>query len=328
MPRLERRGGQRNAAAVGTVAERVGGDVDERLLEAERVAEHELCAGTNGGIDLDLAGDAFELVVGDHAIEELGDAHVLRIQLASAGLEPRRVEQIADEPFEAMRLARGNPQVLLPPGIIQAHFGHHQRLEVPENGRQGRHQLVRDVGEQLAPGAIGCVEIGRVPGQIRGHLVERARELRDLVVAFGQGAGLEVAASEAQRGIFELANPAPHGPHDDKRCHDRTREEQQQAERRHREPERFERGRGDHSQHTDRASVHIHGHGTERAALPGRGGRSGHVQVGDDIANRGGKRRARSPHPSIRHDDEHVALGLRSRHEPVEIELGIRLERA
>ena len=98
------------------------------------------------------------LVARVHAFEEGVHGHLLAAQRPAAAFEPRELEQVADDPLEPMRLVVDDVQVALARRLVERQLLHRQRFEVAAHRGQRRHQLVRDVGEQLAPRLVGRVE--------------------------------------------------------------------------------------------------------------------------------------------------------------------------
>ena len=94
---------------------------------------------------------ALALVPRAHAIEErrARDTRSRRMR-AAAAFEPREIEQVADDALEPMRFlvddARDSARASR---LIERQLGHRQRFDVAAHRRERRHQLVRDVGEQL-----------------------------------------------------------------------------------------------------------------------------------------------------------------------------------
>ena len=90
-------------------------------------------------------------------------------------LEPRQIEQVADDVLEAIGLVVDDTEIAAARGVVERDIGHPQRLDITENRRERRRQLVRDVGQQLAPRAVRGLERLRALLQLAGHLIERPR---------------------------------------------------------------------------------------------------------------------------------------------------------
>ncbi len=85
----------------GVWRKRVGGEVLHRLLEAMRIADHPDIV-----VRLDDDLDALVLrrlgVTLRHALEDLVDVDVVLLEGNAAGLEARQIEQVADQPLDAL----------------------------------------------------------------------------------------------------------------------------------------------------------------------------------------------------------------------------------
>src|SRR3954470_21613451 len=117
-------GRYRDRATVRRVAQRVGDEVLQRLLEALRIAGHPLRAGTNARRQCDTAPGQLGLVTRLEPIEQHRDGDVVVAQRPAAALEPRQVEQVADDVLEAMCLLLDDAHVTLARGGIELHGGH------------------------------------------------------------------------------------------------------------------------------------------------------------------------------------------------------------
>ena len=89
------------------------------------------------------------------ALEDLVDVDVVLLERNAAGLEAREVEQVADEPLDALAFLLDHLDGALPFLRRRHELRQRQRLGVAANRGQRRHQLVRHVGEQLTARAIG-----------------------------------------------------------------------------------------------------------------------------------------------------------------------------
>ena len=92
---------------------------------------------------------------------------------------------------------------------VERDVGHVQRLDVSAHRRQRRLQLVRHVGQHLAPQPIRCAQRLLARRQIDGHPVESRRHIGDLVAAPFGGARRQVAGADAVRRVLEGLQPAP-----------------------------------------------------------------------------------------------------------------------
>ena len=76
-------------------------------------------------------------------------------------LRARQIQQVADDALEALRLLAHDAEVAVARVGVERQLGHRQRLEVAAHRGQRRHQLVRHVGEQLPPRAVGGLSCSR-----------------------------------------------------------------------------------------------------------------------------------------------------------------------
>ena len=113
--------------------------------------------------------------LGDGALEQVGHPDRLDGQRRHAGVDPREVEQVVDQPAETFGLVEG---CLQSRRVGRCWLGLGDAVdEVVEHGAecgQRRPQLVGDVGDEVAPLAVDG-------GEVLGHRVERPRQLADLV---------------------------------------------------------------------------------------------------------------------------------------------------
>ena len=89
-------------------------------------------------------------------------AHVAghELQRLLPGVQPRQAEQILDETLHPPRVRHEDLEEPAPVVGVDIRFA--DRLEVPAHRGQRRPQLVRDVGDEIAPDLIGAAEIGDV----------------------------------------------------------------------------------------------------------------------------------------------------------------------
>ena len=116
------------------------------------------------GIDANGERDPGGLGVGSMPLlgprEQIADRDRGDLERGSAGIEPGQVEQIVDDPLEPLRLDADHVHGLLARRRRRREVGQGQRLGVAADRGQRRAQLVRHVGQQLAPGPIGLDEGG------------------------------------------------------------------------------------------------------------------------------------------------------------------------
>ena len=180
----------------GRVARRVVHHVDQQLAQPGRVAgDHEVV----GDVHRDVGGPAGGAHLGDDVLDERAQRHVLAVQVDHARLEAGELEQVLDQPTQALRLLERAAEVL---GV----GGHHTVGEVLEQGghrRERRTQLVGDRGDEVAPLAVH-------PREVLRHPVEGGGELADLVGRRRAHTSGVVAARHRSR---HLGHPPQRGDH-------------------------------------------------------------------------------------------------------------------
>ena len=119
--------------------------------------------------------------------------------------------------LEAMRLVVDDAQVAFARGRVQLQLGHAERFDVAAHRGERRHQLVRDVGEQLPAGVVGRLERARAAGEFVGHLVERSRNRGNLVAADVGRARVQIAGAEALGCVLHVLQPPPRRTEHDER---------------------------------------------------------------------------------------------------------------
>ena len=123
-----------------------------------------------------------------------------------------------------------------------------------------------DVGQHL-PAQLIREPALRPPFQVLGHVIERGRHARDLVVALRRRACIELAGAQTLCRLFEGAQPVPRRREDDQRCdgrdgdkRQRPRERQQFADVR----EQTARRRRWQDHQAGQTTVHLNGCGDDR----------------------------------------------------------------
>ena len=227
-------GRQADAAPTRRVAEGIGGEVLERLLEPHRIAANDFRARSNIDRHLDAALFRGPAVAREHAAEDILERNVLRVEGVAAAFEPRKIEQVADNVLDALGFVADDGQIAFARLRIERTGVERKRFEIAAHARQRRHQLVRHIRQQLAPGAIGIDELRLPGGQIAGHAVERGGDRGHLVAANLRRAGGDVAFAEASRRVLEGMEPRLRGPEDHERGERRAAHEQQQRANRDR----------------------------------------------------------------------------------------------
>ena len=109
-----RLGRQRDRPASGRVAQRVGGEVLQRLLESVGIARHLTPQpGSTRLTSRDATLLQFALVPRGDAVEQRGEVDALAAQRDAAAFEAREIEQVADDLLEPMRLVGDDAHVAL-----------------------------------------------------------------------------------------------------------------------------------------------------------------------------------------------------------------------
>ena len=184
-------------AAVGTVAHGVVEQVDDQLAQPGPVGPHGQARRRRRRAKLTArpVGTSSATVSSSRS----PDVDVAEPQRRDAGVDPRQLEQVADQVGEAPGLADRRLEVLL--------VGRHDAVgEVLQDGGQAGQrgaQLVGDGGDQGALLLVDRVQLG-------GHLVERAGQLADLVGRLRADPAAVVAAGHPPRGLGHLAQRRHH----------------------------------------------------------------------------------------------------------------------
>ena len=136
------------------------------------------------------------------------------LERCGAVLLAREVEQVGDDPLQPAGLAARGLEIAGSRLGIVRHVGHRQRVEVAAHRGQRRAQLVRDVGQHLAPDPIRRLQRVGALRKVGGHAIERGCQQGDLVVAGLVGAHAELAGADPIRGALETAEPTAHRDED------------------------------------------------------------------------------------------------------------------
>jgi hypothetical protein len=187
-----RRRAQRDVPRPRRVAHGVLDEVHDDLVDALGIA---IGLQRRGCVDRehDILGRVHARLAGG-ALEDVAQREGPHVERLLAGLQAREIEQLGDEPPEAARLLEHRAQRL---GIGFADAVD----DVLEHGLQRaerRAQLVRDVGDEVAPQAVGLGQLGR-------HPVKRPGELADLVVGRHRDLAAVLAARHRRRDRGHLA---------------------------------------------------------------------------------------------------------------------------
>ena len=181
-------------------------------------------------------------VARQHAPEQILERNVLRIERLAAAFEARQIQQVADDVLDAQRLVANDREIALARFGIERLRVQRQRFEIAAHAGQRRHQLVRHVGEQQAPRAIGGLQLRRALLQIVRHLIERARERRHLVSAVFTRARRQIARADCARGVLEASQPRTHRAENQQRGDGRADNDEHGADHRERRAELTQRG--------------------------------------------------------------------------------------
>ena len=122
------------------------------------------------------------------AVERLGAQSWDAVRSCGLGIEARHGQHVVDQLFQLGQIfgdvAQGFPRCF---GVTLV-----RQVQRHADARQGRAQLVRDAGQQLALRA-------QKVGQAIRHLVEGVRQLTEFILALQAGANRQIAAAEAPR---------------------------------------------------------------------------------------------------------------------------------
>jgi hypothetical protein len=216
---LDRLAGGRVA---GGVLEQVGHD----LVQALGVGVHRQV----GGLDRHphLGGPRVQAGLVGRLVQQRPEGHDRAAQRRRPRLEAGQVEQLADHPAQPLGLGEHRPQHRRIGGLDAID----QVLEVRLEGRDGRAQLVGDVGHQVPAQAVHLGQLGR-------HLVELRRQAAHLVARGGGDPAVVVAPGDGRGGLLHLAQRRGHPPGE----HPRGEQGDDDRHRRHRQAADLEEGR-------------------------------------------------------------------------------------
>ena len=233
-------GAETDRAAGRSVTKRVGRQVLQRLFETHRIAHHPNVIVMRFDRDRDalvLRGLGVAL---EDALEDLVDGDVVQFERDAAGLESREVEQILDEAFDALALLLDHLDGALPFLRRRRELRQRQRLGIAANRGERRHQLMRDIGEQLTPRPIGFEQLRLARRQIRGHAVEGIGDGGHFISAGRRGTRREVAFAKPVGRVLQGAQPRLRGPEDDERSDRGAGDEQQDHAKSQRRADRLD----------------------------------------------------------------------------------------
>ena len=129
-------------------------------MELGRIAVH--LRGLDGNLDRDPLALGFDRrrQIGNHAAEDLTHVAARHLQRLLTRIETRQAQQVLDQPLHARRVPRDDLEELVRAVGIRRLV--EQRFHVSANGGERRPQLVRHVGDEVAPDLIGPAQIGDV----------------------------------------------------------------------------------------------------------------------------------------------------------------------
>ena len=130
------------------------------MIERLGIGPHGELVG-DGDLDRDVALCRLGLDRAQRLLDDGSDRHAAELEAVLAGVEPRQVEQVGEDAGEPLGVAvqavdqpAGNRRVVLGAG--------HQRLGVGADHGDRRAQLVRDVGDEVAPHGLEPAHRGDV----------------------------------------------------------------------------------------------------------------------------------------------------------------------
>ena len=227
---LDRCRGQLEFPSLRRVSDRIGAEVLQRLLEPLRITGDGQRFRTNADVhgDVSIAND-WSMAIG-HAAEQVDDRHAIVRQRAAASLEPREIQEIADHRFELLRFVTDDRKISVTRFGIERQLRHRQCFRVATNRCKGRHQLVRDVCEQLPPCPIRFREGRRSCAQVVRHPVERASERGHFVTAGLLRAHVGAPFPERRCRLLQRTEALVRRPEDDQRHDRRPGDEQRRGD--------------------------------------------------------------------------------------------------
>ena len=139
----------------------------------------------------------------DHATGDVDEVDVLGLEHRGAGVEAADLQQVGKQRLEAVELlleqlgGASGDRVEEGPRVVDHVAGH-------AHGRDRRTELVGDVGDEPALQAAELLQLADLLLEVGGHLVERRRQPREVVLTGDAQALLQVACGQA------LGHPARH----------------------------------------------------------------------------------------------------------------------
>ncbi len=197
-----------HAASPRDVAQRVHEEVLERLLHAPaiRLNPRGALGAIPGNGEPRLAESRLEPIQGVAA--ERRPVERLLGELRRARLEPRQLEEVADQEVHPARFLEEPTHVVGALVRRDRHAGVEQRLRVAADRRERRGQLVSDVGEELAALALVLVQLLSCRREPLRHAVQLSRDPADLVPALVRDPDREIPFGHAGGEELHRAKPA------------------------------------------------------------------------------------------------------------------------
>ena len=194
-------------------------------------------------------------VAGHDPAEKILERHILHVERLSAAFESRQVQQIADDVLDALRLVANDGQIAFAGFRIERLRMKRERFEVAPHAGERRHQLVRYVREQQPSSAVGGLQLLGALMEIVRHLVERARQRRNLVAAVFARASRQIARTDFARGLFEASQPGTDRAENQQRSDCGANDDKHRADHRQRRAELTQRRTRHRNHNTDRNVV-------------------------------------------------------------------------
>ena len=139
----------------------------------------------------------------EQELGDLGEVDRIAVDPQAAGVEAGEVEQLAGELRQPIDLLAHAPEELAPGRVVQVLLD--EELEVTAEREERRPQLVRRVGDELAPGVLEARET-------LAHALEGASELTELVRARVDDRLVELPVRDALGRPLETTDPPREEP--------------------------------------------------------------------------------------------------------------------
>jgi hypothetical protein len=124
------------------VAQSIGDEVLQRLLEAVGISPESICAGADLGGKLDVTCGGFTLVTRTNAFEQRRDGDDVVTKRDTTGLQLRNIEQVTNDALEPVGFVFDDSKVASPCLRVEPDVLHRQGLDVASHRRQRCHQLM------------------------------------------------------------------------------------------------------------------------------------------------------------------------------------------